>query len=97
MNNLMKTLTWSQGNPGAMMFLTQLFDHPDAIQLRVMASKLERCKSIRGTSLYVLYAYLCNKDIDKVHSLCLNCPDNVLEDACSRQDYSGRELILDYL
>ena len=60
-------------------------------------TKLEQLLSIRGTDLYVLWSDLCNKDVNKVHQLVTNCPKEILEDACSRQDYSGRELVKEYL
>jgi hypothetical protein len=58
---------------------------------------LEQTKSIRGTNLYVLWSDLCDKDLNKVEILCKNCPNDILEDACSRQDYSGINLIKEYI
>ena len=59
--------------------------------------KLEEAKSIRGTNLYALWSDLCGKDMAKVETLCKNCPTDILEDACNRQDYSGRELVSEYV
>jgi hypothetical protein len=87
---------WSDGNPGAAVFLMGLFQEENLpLSLSIMA-KLERCH-IRGTDLYILFSDLCNKDYIKVSKLCKTCPDNILKDACSRQDYSGIELVKEYL
>lgn len=96
MNELIK---WSEGNPGALDFLMRVFMSPEATipQAITVQAKLEKYKSIRGTNIYVLYSDLCNKDIEKVCLLLNTCPQEVLEDACSRQDYSGRELVKEYL
>jgi len=88
----------AKGNPGALTaqieFLT--YDNPFiSLQIEI---RLDRCKTIRGINLYVLYSDLCNKDIELVSKLCSsNISDKLLEDTCSRQDYSGRELIKDFI
>ena len=60
-------------------------------------NKLENLKSIRGPNLYVLWSDLCDRNLSLVAKLCENCPSDILEDACSRQDYSGKELIKNYI
>jgi hypothetical protein len=90
-------LKWSDGNPGAMMFLMTLVQAENFVYSLGIISTLEKATTIRGTNLYVLYSDLCNKDMSKVANLCENCPINILEDACSRQDYSGRKLISEYI
>lgn len=95
-----KIVEWSKGNPGAIVFLIQirlLTTSSEPIAGELILNTLENCESIRGTNLYVLYSDLCNKNMVKVYGLCLACPNDELEDACSRQDYSGRELIKQYL
>jgi hypothetical protein len=72
------------------MFCNIIFSIPIAI-------KMEEIPTLRGTNLYVLWSDLCNKDIKLVSTLCQNCPKEILEDACNRQDYSGRELVAKYL
>lgn len=89
-------IEWSQGNPGAMTFLMELIKPENAIFGLQITLKLEEAKSIRGTNLYVLWSDLCNKDLVKVSLLCENCPIDILEDACNRQDYSGRKLVESY-
>lgn len=83
----------AKGNPGAMNFLMQLAS--PTVPIRIVA-KIEN-SGIVGTDLYVLFSDLCNRDMQKVITLVDKCPLDVLKDACSRQDYSGRELISEYL
>jgi hypothetical protein len=90
-------IEWSQGNPGAMSFLMSLILPENAIKSLPILMKLEEAKSIRGTSLYVLWSDLCGRDLALVEQLCKRCPTPILEDACSRQDYSGRALVAEYI
>jgi hypothetical protein len=90
-------IEWSKGNPGAMVFLMEFLKPENAVLGIKILSKLENAKSIRGTNLYVLWSDLCNKDLSEVALLCEKVPIEILEDACSRQDYSGRKLISEYL
>lgn len=89
-------IKWSKGNPGAMTFLMELLKPENLILSIGILIKLEETKTIRGTNLYVLWSDLCKKDLMQVAELCKNCPNDILEDACSRQDYSGRQLIMEY-
>jgi len=90
-------IEWSKGNPGALTFLMNIMQPENAVKGITIIQKLQEAKSIRGTNLYILWSDLCNRDIDKVVILCMNCPTKVLEEACSRQDYSGRELVAQWL
>jgi hypothetical protein len=90
-------IEWSKDNPGAMMFLMKVIEPINAIHAIPIITKLTVCTTIRGTNLYVLYSDLGQKNISTIALICKNCPDNVLEDACSRQDYSGVDLIRKYL
>lgn len=87
----------SKGNPGALTFLISLLEQSPVVGLIVIISLEEQFPSIRGTNIYVLYSDLCGRDIEKVLQLMANCPPEILEDACSRQDYSGRALVAPYL
>lgn len=91
-------MSWSRGNPGAASFLMQVavseLQYEDK---EIIFDKLQECEAIRGTNLYVLYSDLCKKDMQKVLTLAKNCPRDILEDACSRQDYSGVKLVEPYL
>jgi hypothetical protein len=90
-------IEWSKGNPGALQFLMLLLKPENtAIAIPILLT-LEKLKSIRGTNIYVLWSDLCDQDLNKVEQLCKRCPDKILEDACSRQDYSGRNLVAIYL
>ena len=87
---------WSQGNPGAMTFLMKLTDPSNSMYAIRIASKISNIP-IRGSGLYVLWSDICGKDISMVAKVCDNVPNDVLVDACSRQDYSGRKLIKKYI
>lgn len=89
-------LNWAEGNFGALNFLEQVI-HMDTDKMNKIISSLTSMHSIRGTNLWVLYSDLCNKDLDKVLKLIENCPPSLLENACSRQDYSGREIVKNFL
>ena len=90
----MKTFhSLANGNPGALHFLMQL-GRTD-VPVRTV-EKIEK-SGIIGTDLYVLYSDLCDRDMYKVVKLVDDCPLDILKDACSRQDYSGRELVSKYL
>jgi len=96
---MQEIIEYSQGNPGALNFLLTVFSNPkgNIDQKAAILIRLRACPTLRGTNLYVLYSDLCDKDIEKVVKLCTYCPNDILEDACSRQDYSGRELVAVYL
>jgi len=86
---------WSKGNPGALTFLMSLMAEEGLAAGMVIIPKLENY-NIRGTDLYILWSDLCGRDVDRVAELISNCPQDILEDACSRQDYSGREMVKQY-
>ena len=83
----------AKGNPGAPTFLIEL------LKIGQDTPTLDKIESsgIVGTDLYVLWSDLCGKDMEKVVHLVDKCPLDTLKDACSRQDYSGRELVAKYL
>lgn len=85
--------TLAKGNPGAMHFLMKLIS-PD-VPIRTVA-KVENC-GIVGGDLYVLWSDICEGDMNKVIKLLDDCPLALLKDACSRQDYSGKEMVAEYL
>jgi hypothetical protein len=90
-------MKYADGNPGAAVFLVELFSPENLIYAIPIVTKMEKIPSLKGTNLYVLWSDLCGKDISKVADLCTKCPNDILEDACSRQDYSGRSLVANYL
>lgn len=89
MNNMKEVTELSKGNLGAMMCLMEISNLKDVM------TTIRRC-GIKGTDIYMLWSDLCSKDVSSLSILCKNCPDEVLIDACSRQDYSGRELVSEY-
>jgi len=89
---------YSKGNPGAVAFLSELLNLTAGVENSIpIACKLDECPTLRGTNLYVLWNDLCDRDMAKVATLCKLCPNDILEDACNRQDYSGRKIIEKYL
>jgi hypothetical protein len=94
---MQQIIDWSKGNPGALDFLMQVMDIKNKYFAISIVLKLEQCPTIRGTNLYVLFNDLCNRNMATVAELCKNCPNDILEDACSRQDRSGVALIQEYI
>jgi hypothetical protein len=92
-----KILEYAGDNPGAMSFIIELLDPTNGAAGIIVFSKIDKIHSLRGTNLYVMWSDLCNREMDKVVKLCRKCPDEILADACNRQDYSGRELVAEYL
>jgi hypothetical protein len=88
---------YSDGNPGAMTAMMEILNMHDKDKSDTIWNVLHECKSIRGTNMHVLWSDLCNRDANKLYSLVSKCPKDVLEDAASRQDYSGAELVKEYL
>lgn len=95
MSTLLSTImSKAKGNPGAAKFMMEASESQYAFGIFL---KLEEYPELVGTDLYVLYNDLCGQDLDLVSELLKKCPKDILLDACSRQDYSGRELVKDYL
>jgi hypothetical protein len=95
--NIQYLVSLSDGNPGAATFMVEFLKPDNFINSISILTKIERCPTIRGSNLYILWNDLAERDFNKVTKLCEKCPDNILEDACSRQDRSGKELISEYL
>jgi len=93
MNN--SVIIWAEGNPGALSFLMEI-SREDEETTQLISDCLLTNYKIRGAKLYVLWSDLCDRDMEKVKQLCENCPGVILTDACSRQDYSGKELVNQY-
>lgn len=96
---IQEVLTLSKGNPGALTCLMGIINTDDIKDMVAGLTILPKIKEldIVGTDLYVFWSDLCNKDYEKMAELCKTCPNDILKDACSRQDYSGRELVKEYL
>jgi hypothetical protein len=94
MGNYITALEWAKYDTGAMEFLTML-NRQDEYTINVITEKLLTLPRIRGRKLYNLWV-ISEHSFDRVLKLCENCPDDILTDACSRQDYSGKELVNQY-
>lgn len=89
----------SEGNPGALTCLMGIMNfenQEDLVNGIKIVSKLKTL-NIKGTDIYVLWNDLSERNYSKMANICEKCPDNVLIDACSRQDYSGVSLVSDFL
>lgn len=94
---MMHLMKYAGGNPGALILLMDLMNNHPVVML-CLVEKLDKIPSLRGDNLYVLLNDLCYDDKDLILKLLTSeCPDNVLADACSRQDYSGRDMVKQYL
>lgn len=78
----------AKGNPGAAMAMMDMINMG-------LSESVERAiqYGILGTDFYVLYSDLCGKDGFVAAVLIENCPKEILIDASGRQDFSGRELV----
>ena len=88
---------WSNGNIGAAVFLQNLARPENKLAYDIIIPILEDIPSVRGTNLYVLWSDICDKDISKVVQICHVCSQEMLEDACSSQDRSGKKIIQNHL
>jgi len=93
---LIDLMSKAGGNPGAMNFLMAANEEQDEIS-KPLFDAIERIPTLRGTNIYILCSDLGNSDFNTIAHLCSNCPDDILEDAFKRQDYTGRELVKDYM
>lgn len=79
------------GNTGAAMAMTLLMgSHPTVVQ-KIMDYGME------GSAIYVLWSDLCQNNPYMVARVVDTCPKELLLDACSREDYSGKGLLKPYL
>jgi len=94
----------SQGNPGAMNAIMEMLKpeskeiDPDAVMGGLMKILALDTLGIYGTDIYVLHSDICDRNMIKMFAVLrahqlgfLN--GSVLVDACSRQDYSGKQMI----
>ena len=88
----------SQGNPGAMKCLVDLISRPTeelmgSIKIIQRLDELE----ILGSDIYVFWNDLAGQDFQVMENLAVFAPPGLLKEACSRQDYSGRELVEEWI
>lgn len=89
----------SEGNPGALTCLVGImqFEKTEDLVKGIKIITTLKKLNITGTDIYVFWSDLSNKDYSIMYDLCEKCPEDVLKDACSRQDYSGIELVKEYI
>lgn len=93
----------AEGNSGAMSAIMSLMGDAEKIDPQAFAGGLGVLLSldsygIYGTDIYVLWSDICGKDNVKTLAVLRAVQlgffsKDTLKDACSRQDYSGRELV----
>lgn len=93
----------SDGNPGAITTMVELLQcnasiDPESAFGNIGAIITLDSLNIYGTDIYVLWSDICNKDTTKMIAVLRASqlgllPSVTLKDACSRQDYSGKEMI----
>ena len=93
----MSVTYYAQGNASAIVFLSELISDKNKHLVFPILVKMNQIPTLKGYALHVLYDHLCYRDIALVSRLCTQCPSYLLEDACLRTDYSGRELVKHYL
>jgi len=88
----------SKGNPGAMKCLIEMISRPpeELIGSIKIIQTLDHL-DITGSDIYVFWNDLAGKDWEIMEYLAGYVPGKTLKEACSRQDYSGRELVKEWL
>ena len=100
-NGMSSIMKLADGNPGAMSALFELLNtkcDPDNFMGGLGNLLSLDTHMIYGSDIYVLYSDLCNKDVVRMCAVLRSVQlgilqESILQDACSRQDYSGREMI----
>lgn len=87
----------ANGNQGAINFLMELVHGNHELGSIVNVLKFAITKKVMGTDLYVLWNDLCDRNMATVFATVHDISWDVLADACSRQDYSGRQLVANYI
>lgn len=89
-------VSMSDGNPGAAVALSDLIKSDEEGGLS-MVLWLDQW-GIYGTDIWVLYSDICDKDVKKMSAVIQatirrKFDEKLLKEACSRQDYTGRQLV----
>ena len=87
----------SKGNPGALNCIMSLINDDVNLVYAMSIIRTVQKLNIIGTDLYVLWSDLCNKDYELMSYLCKEVPGDILKNASSRQDYSGKGLVKQYV
>ncbi len=102
-STMVAVVKMSDSNPGAMKALMEIvtkakdIDKDDPM-IGLSSVLMLDTLGIYGTDIYVLYSDICDRDLAKmlaiVRAVQLGFFDGkLLQNACSRQDYSGREIV----
>jgi len=93
----------TDGNPGAAQAMIMMLNCNAKIDPESALGQFSGMVSldsfgIFGTDIYVLWSDICGKDMPKMLAVLRSVQlgfftREVLRDACSRQDYSGREMV----
>ena len=88
----------SEGNPGALTCVTGLVNGTieDSVAGITIIPTIKK-NQIYGTDLYVLWSDLSKRDYGLMAYLCRNVPIDKLKLASSKQDYSGIEMLKEYI
>lgn len=93
---MQEVMELSMGNPGAMNCVMGMISPENAGLGIVILPKVKEL-GIKGTDLYILWSDISQKDYGLMAHLCKSAPSEALINASSKQDYSGRELLKDYI
>lgn len=92
----------AEGNMGAMEALIAILENknidPENVMNGIGPILLLDTIGIYGSDIYVLHSDICRKELSKTLAVLRACQlgmfsSTILKEACSRQDYSGRELV----
>jgi hypothetical protein len=88
----------SEGNPGALTCVTGLVNGTieDSVAAITIIPTIKK-NQIYGTDLYVLWSDLSQRNYQLMAHLCKEVPSDLLKLASSKQDYSGIEMVKEYI
>lgn len=91
-------LKLADGNPGALQFLLAIAGRMDIDVRYSKALAIAEILNIRGSNLYILWNDICERNTELTVFVLLAADDSIINadvliDACSRQDRSGRDMI----
>lgn len=93
----------SKGNPGALSCIVLLISENQdletgaSLEKRLEILEYVRKHNIKGTDLYVLWADISQRNLDLMHYIISNAPEDKVKLASTKQDYSGREILDNWL
>lgn len=93
----------SKGNPGAVSCIALLISPQQDLVSGASKEKREEtlayldAHSIIGTDLYVLWSDISGRNLDVMHYIISNAPVDKVKLAASKQDYSGKEILDQWL